>query len=99
VIRRLCSKICSIFGKFFDRGEAALDEIAQGNESLANPVFGDLEDRLFGAVENEIGVLFGLIGVGEDAIRRVDQVPEGRLLLDDARVVLDVGRAWNAVGE
>ena len=35
----------------------------------------------------------------EDLVRGEDQVPEGRLLLDDPRVVLDVGRARHAVDE
>jgi hypothetical protein len=60
---------------------------------------GDREDRALGLVEQDVGLLIGLVGVGQDLVRRVDQAAQRRLLLDDARVVLDVGRSRHAVGQ
>ena len=90
---RFCSNSCSIFGKLsFTRSRI-------GDEAGLQPVVGDGEDRALGLVEDQVRFLIGLVGVGEDLVRRVDQIPKRRLLLDDARVVLDVGRARHAVGE
>ena len=85
--------------QLLDRGETALDEIAQRREPRADPILGDLEDRLFRIVEDQVGVVLGLIRGREDAVRGVNQVAESGLLLDDAGVVLDVCRARHAVGE
>ena len=85
--------------QLLDGREAALHEIAQRREPLADPVFGDLEDRLLGAVEDQVRVFLGVVGLGEDAVGGVDQAAQRRLFLDDARVVLDVGAARHAVGQ
>ena len=54
---------------------------------------------LLGLVEDQVGFVLGLVGGRENLVGREDQVPERRLLLDDPRVVLDVGRARHAVDE
>ena len=76
-----------------------LRQVAQRDEAVAHLVVGDREDRVLGLVEDDVGLLFGLVGGREDLVGREDQVPERRLLLDDPRVVLDVGRARHAVDE
>ena len=85
--------------QLLDRRKAALDQIAQRHETLADAVLGDLEDRLFRPVQDHVRVFLGAVGLGEDAVGRVDQVPERRLFLDDPRVVLDVGAPRHAVGQ
>jgi len=79
--------------------QETLSEIAQRDEAVAHFVVGDGEDGVLGLIEDDVRFLFGLVGGGQDLVRREDQVPEGRLLLDDPRVVLDVGRSRNAVHE
>ena len=85
--------------QLLDRREAALHEIAQRDEAGADAIFGDGKDRALGLVEQQVRLLLGFVGLGEDLVGRVDQVAERRLLFDDARVVLDVGRARHAVGQ
>ena len=85
--------------QLFDRGKAALHEIAQRHEPGADAILGDGKDRTLGLVEQQVRLLLGFVGVGEDLVRRVNQVAERRLLFDDARVVLDVGGARHAVGQ
>ena len=76
-----------------------LREVPQRDEAVAHLVIGNGEDRVLGLIEDDVGLLVGLVRRREDLVRREDQVPECRLLLDDARVVLDVGRARHAVHE
>ena len=85
--------------QLLDRVEAGLREVAQRDEAVADLVVGDGEDRVLGLVEDDVGVLLRLVGRREDLVGREDQVPEGGLLLDDPRVVLDVGRARHAVDQ
>ena len=85
--------------QLLDRREAALHEIAQRHEPGADPVFGDREDRPLRLVEEQVRLLLRLVRLGQDLVGRVDQAAERRLLLDDLRVVLDVGRARHAVGQ
>ena len=85
--------------QLLDRVEAALREVAQRDEAVAHLVVGDREDRVLGLIEDEVGLVLAVVGGREDLVGREDQVPERRLLLDDPRVVLDVGRARHAVDE
>ena len=85
--------------QLLDRREAALHEIAQRHEPGADAILGDREDRALGLVEQQVRLLLGLVGLGQDLVGRVNQAAERRLLLDDPRVVLDVGRSRHAVGE
>ena len=85
--------------ELLDRGEAALHEVAQRHEPLADPVLRDLEDGFLRLVQDQVRVLLRLVRRRQDLVGGVNQVPEGGLLLDDARVVLDVGGARHAVGE
>ncbi len=78
---------------------AGVDEIAQPHEPGSEAVFGDLENRSLRLVEQIVGVLLGVVGAAEDFGGRLDQPPQRRLLFDDLRVVLDVGRSRDAVGE
>ncbi len=85
--------------QLFDGVETRLREVAQRDEAVADLVVGDREDCVLRFVEDDVGVLLGLVRVGQDLVRREDQVPEGRLLLDDPRVVVDVGRPRDAVDQ
>ena len=85
--------------QLLDLREALLHQIAHRDEPGLQPVVGDGEDRALGLVEDQVRFLVGLVGVGQDLVGRENQVPQRRLLLDDARVVLDVGRARHAVGQ
>jgi hypothetical protein len=86
----LCSKSFSIFGKLWLK-------LAHGHEARLHAVFRDGEDGALGVVQDEVGFLVGLVGVGEDLVGREDERAQRRLLLDDLRIVLDVGRARDAV--
>ncbi len=85
--------------ELLDGLEARLRELAQRHEPVAHLVVGDGEDRVLGLIEDDVGLFLRLVGRGENLVRGEDQVPEGRLLLDDPRVVLDVGRARHAVDQ
>ena len=82
-----------------DGGEARVRQLPHRGEPGAHAIFGDREDRLLGLVENEIGLLLSLVGGRENLVRRENQIPEGRLLAHDARVVLDVGGMRQTVDE
>ncbi len=82
-----------------DLRKALLDQIAHRHEAGLDPIVGDREDRALGLVEDQVGVLVGLVGVRQDLVRREDQAAQRELLLHDAGVVLDVGRARDAVDE
>ena len=88
-----------LFEEQLDLGEALLDQVAHRHETGLEPVVGHREDRAFGLVENEVRLLVRAVRVGQDLVRRVDQIPQRRLFLDDPRVVLDVGGPWHAVGQ
>ena len=85
--------------ELLDQLVAGVDELAQLDEAGPHPVLGDLEDRPLGLVEQVVGVLLGVVGARQHLVRRLDQPAQRGLLLDDLRVVLDVGRARHAVGE
>src|SRR5258706_8938266 len=85
--------------QLLDRVETVLRQVAQREESIADLVVGDREDRVLGLIEDDVGVLFPVVRGREDLVRREDQVAERRLLFDDPRVVLDVGRSRHAVHE
>ena len=84
-------------GELVDGAEAFLDDLADGDEALADAVLGDVEDGLLRAVEEERGIVLRLVALLHDAGAGVDQVPEDGLLLDDPAPVLDVGDAGDAV--
>ena len=85
--------------QLLDFREAVVDEIAHRDEAGLQPVVGDGEDRALRLVENQLRLLIAFVGIRQDLVRRVDQIPQRRLFLDDARVVLDVGRLRHAVDE
>ncbi len=78
---------------------AGIDELAHADESGAQPVLGDLEDRPLRVVEQVVGVLLGVVRAHEHVGGRLDQPAQRGFFLDDLRVVLDVGRPRHAVGE
>ena len=82
-----------------DGAEALLDDLADAHEALADAVLGDVEDRLLGAVEEDGRFLLTLEAGLHDAVARVDQVPEDRLLLDDPAPLLDARDARQPVQE
>ena len=83
----------------FDRVETALRERLERHEPVADLPIRDCEDGVLRRIEDGVGVFFGLVGGGEDLVRRKDQAAEGGLFLDDTGVVLDVGRARYAIDE
>ena len=78
--------------QLLDGVKAALGEIAERDEAVADFVVGDREDGVLGLVEDDVGVLLGFVGGRDDLVGGENQAAEGRLFLDDPRVVLDVGR-------
>ena len=74
-------------------------EVAQRDESVADLVVGNREDRMLRLIENLVGLVRRVIRRRQDLVGRVDQPAEGRFLLDDARVVLNVGRARDPVDQ
>ena len=93
VTRPLCAWSCSI------AATAVVDEGAQRDEAVVDAVLGDREDLALRLVEHGVGILLRPIGRRDDAVRGVDQAAKGRVLLDDARVVVDVRRPRDPVGE
>ena len=91
--------VALVLEQLLDLREALLDQLAHRQEAGLDAIVGHREDRALGVVEDEVGFLVGLVGVREDLVGRVDQRPQRRLLLDDLRVVLDVGRARHAVDQ
>ncbi len=77
----------------------ALTIVRDVQESLANAVLGELEDRLLGAAEDLFGFVGVLDGFGDGVLRDVDQPAQQRLVADDADVVLNVRPLGNAVDE
>ena len=88
-----------VLEQLFDLRQRLLDDVAHRQEADAGAVFGDREDRLLRLVEDDVRVVFRLVGAGVICASAEDQRAQRRLLLDDARVVLDVGRARYAVHE
>jgi len=85
--------------QLLDRVEAALRQVAQRDEAVAHLVVGDREDRVLGLIEDQVGFVFPRVRRRENLVGGEDQVPKGGLLLDDLRVVLDVGVARHAVDQ
>ena len=88
-----------MFEQLLDLREALLHQVAHRDEAGLQPIVRDRENRAFGLVENQVRFLIGFVGVGENLVRGVDQVAKRRLFLDDSCVVLDVGRARDAVDQ
>ena len=82
---------------FVQAGKSGPDDFLQRQQPGPYAVFRQREDGLLGAVQQLIGFLLGLKAFGNDVVGGVDQVPQQRLLLDDASVVLDGGDARHAV--
>ena len=83
--------------QLLDGVEARLREIAHRDEAVADVVVGDREDRVLGLIEDDVGLVLGRVGGGQNPVGGKDQAPQRRLLFDDARVMLDVGRTRHAV--
>ncbi len=88
-----------VLEQLLDLREALLHELPHRHEAGLHAVFGHREDGALGVVEDEIGVLVGLVGVGDDLVGRVDETAQRGLFLDDARVVFDVGGPRHTVDE
>ena len=84
-------------GELVDGAEALLDDLPDLDEALPDPPFRDVEDGLLGPVQQHGRLVLRLVRGVHDAVAGVDQVPEDRLLLDDARPVLDVGQPRETV--
>ena len=81
-----------------DGAEALLDDLADADEALADAGCSAMSKMAFSARSRiTAGLVLRLVAGLHDAVAGVDQVPEDRLLLDDAAPVLDVGDARHAV--
>ena len=84
---------------FFEALEIVADDFLDADEAGFDAIFGETEDDGLGAVENHVGVVAG----GESLLLNfgggVNQAAQDGFFFDDARVVLDVGDARQAVGE
>ena len=85
--------------QLLDGAEAALHQVAERDEAGANPVLGDGKDRALRFVEQEVRLQFGLVRLDEYLVGRVYEVAKRGFLFDDPRVVFDVRRSRDAVGE
>ncbi len=63
-----------VLEELLDLREAVFDQIPHRDETRLDAVVGDRKDGALGFVQNQVGVLIGLIGVRENLVRRVDQV-------------------------
>jgi len=82
-----------------DYVERLLQELANGHDLLADPLLGNAEKLLLGAVENLLGVLRLAVGLVHNPRGAADQVAQHRLVTDDLRVVLRVDVRRDALGE
>ncbi len=73
------------------------DHLAQGDEAPAVPLFGHVDHRRLGGVDQIVGVLLFLVAGGDDLGGGKDEPPEQAFFLDDPGVVFDVGAAGHAV--
>ena len=85
--------------QLLQRAERRFDDVGDVQKSLANAVFGELEDRLLGASQDFFGFVGVLDGFGDGVLRDVDQAAQQRLVADDADVVLDARPLGNAVDQ
>ena len=79
--------------------QVVLDDLADGREGLAHGIVGDLEDLAGDVAQELLGRLVLRQAVAHDPLAGPDQAPQRRLLLDDARVMLDVADVRHAVEE
>src|SRR5690606_10278816 len=89
----------ALFLQLLDELISRVDQVAHLHEAGPHAVLGNLEDGPFGLVEQDVGVLLGVVGAREHLGGRLDEPPQRGSLLDDARVVLDVGGTRHAVGQ
>ena len=85
--------------QLLDLRQALVDDLPHRHEALPGAVLRNREDRLLGFVEDRVGVVLGVPGPRRDGLARVNQRAQRGLLLDDAGVVLDVGRPRHAVDQ
>ena len=84
---------------FLEALETVLDEILDADQPGLHAVFGKLENRGLGAVEDHVRIVARRQRLLLNRRRRVNQAAQNRLFLHDARVVLDVRHARQAVGK
>ena len=81
----------------FEALEAILDQILDADQPRAHAVFGQLENRRFCAVENNVRI----VSRGKRLLLNrgggIDQAAQNRLFLHDSRVVLHIGDARQSV--
>ena len=75
-----------------DRSEGVADDLLDPLKALANALLGELEDGSLGVVEDFVGGLGLLAGLGDGGIGNADQPAQNGLVADDSDVMLD-GRA------
>ena len=69
------------------------------NKALPDAFIGQLKDRVLGVIENDLRLVFLFQRFLRDLVRGPDQLPQHRLAANHFRVVCDVGRMRQAVGE
>jgi hypothetical protein len=79
------------------RAERVADDLLDALKAFANALLGELEDGGFGIVEDFVGGLGLLAGLGDGGIGHVDQPAQNGLVADDANVMLDGRPVGHAV--
>ena len=69
------------------------------NEALTDSFIGQLKDGVLRMIENDLRLVFLLQRLLRDFVCGLDQLAQHRLAANDFRVVFDVGRMRQTVGE
>ena len=84
---------------FLEAFEIIANDVFDGNETGFDAIFGESKNLRFGAVEDDVGALFGIERFLLDFLRSVRQPAQHGFFSDDARVVRHVGDARNPIDE
>ena len=85
--------------KRVDGAEGVADDILNALEAFADTLLGEGEDGGFGVVEDLVGGLGLLAGLGDGVIGNADEAAQDRLVADDVNVMLDGGPVGDAIEE
>ena len=75
-----------------DHLEDLVQDVLHRRHGAADLFLGDLEDPLFGLVQDDVRLLVRGVGIAQDFVAGRDQLPQHPLLPDDPRVVRSVCR-------
>ncbi len=82
-----------------DRAEGVADDLGDRSEAALDAVLGDFEQLGLGGVEHVEGVIRLVGGLSDGLGANHDELPEQRLVLDDADVLVDREASWQVLGE